>query len=236
MKNLLFILAFIPITLFGQEHGTISVFGHAEKQITPDIIWLNVSFSEYEKAKDSEWDEKEKALENLLKKCKISTEDVEILQVSGYKSNYYSNANSKIRFAKNFNMKLKEPMNMSDLILELFEIGASDVSISSLEYTQKDEIQKEVSKLALENAREKANMMLESQGSGIGQVISIREQNERTLDDDENYSRNYSNNYRSRMYATGAVSRSAGSNYHESPFNMGKITIEADVRVVYSIE
>ena len=133
----------IPLALYAQENGTISVFGHAEQQITPDIIWLNVSFSEYEKAKDSEWVEKENSLEALLRKWSISTEDVEILQVSGYKSNYYSNANSKIRFAKNFDMKLKDPLHMSDLILELFEIGASNVSISNLEYTQKDEIQKE---------------------------------------------------------------------------------------------
>ena len=97
------------------------------------------------------------------------------------------------------------------------------VSVSSVEFAIEDasEVEKEVRKMAVQNAWIKASSYAEGAGATLGSVISIS--------DGTTYSQmKYSD---ALVYATSNYSSSGSTSYYE-----GKVTVSDSVSVIYSLE
>lgn len=227
MKNLLFIILILPFLAFGQDYRTITVFGNAEVKMAPDLITVLVTYTEYEKTENSNLTDFERAFAELLDAWSIPKQDVEISGMSAHRNNYYSK--KKVRATKSYQVKIRQSEKVSAFTAAVMSIPFSDIQIMNIEYTKKEQVLMEVSKKAIANAREKAQMMAEAQNETIGKTISIKEME---TTGNEGLERKEYN----RLMAYGAVSRAYGTEDTMSPFDMMKVTLYAKVQVVYEIK
>ena len=180
MKKIVLLLLIIPTLIFSQEINQkfISVRGVSEKSITPDWIELEITFSETENVKkDNELQQKEKELKNLIKSFNIDLEHLKVYNFYAKRYNYYKSYSNKIRMSKSYKLKLNE-INLADtLIIELFKIGANEVIVTNLHSDKIKDIRLEATKEALDNAKVKAETMVNYSGKTLGDILEIKEYN-----------------------------------------------------------
>ncbi len=230
MNKLILWCIFAPYIAFAQyEDRSITVYGNAEQDLAPDEVLMRVTFTEYEKIKNSEIEQKENQFKLMLTKWKIPQEHVEVVEFNSYK---YGN---KVRIVKVYQVKLTDPKIANTLIIDLYTTGAKAVHIADVKYNNRDSIQLEVTRLAIENARKKAAMMVTSQGDQLGNTLSIKEFGAERLESEyDSYTYASTFEYRARLNATGAVSRAVSSGPDE--FAVEKVKINSKVRVTYQLE
>lgn len=229
MKQLLLLCLLAPYFAVAQyEDRSITVYGNAEQDLEPDQVVMRVTFTEYEKIKNSEIELKENKFKLTLAKWKIPQEHVEVIDFNSYK---YVN---KVRIIKIYEVKLYNPRIANRLILDLYTSGVESVHISEVKYNNRDSIQLEVTRMAIENARKKATMMVTSQGDQLGNTLSIKEFGAERLESEyESYSYASIFDYRARLNATGAISRAVSE---PEDFAVEKVKINSKVRVTYQLE
>ncbi len=223
-----------PTLAFAQnESRSITVYGTAEQEIKPDEIWLDVEFSEHAKLKNSVIEDQVKEFQLILTKYEISAEQVEMTDFSSSRYNYNSSS-KRVSLEKQYRVKLTNYRIVNQLIMDIVSTGAERVYISDLRYNDIETMKLEVTKEAIANARNKAAMMVEAQGDQLGKTLSIKEFG--TDDNDSDYgSYRYVStfDYRSRLSAFGAVSRSVSG---PEEINVEDVTINSKVRVTYMLE
>ncbi|REE02101.1 SIMPL domain-containing protein [Marinoscillum furvescens] len=225
---LLIILPFIVQAQF--EGRSITVYGSATTEVAPDEIYLHVHFARYERLKQEELEERQAAIARVLQSWKIKEEDIAILEIDASRGSYSGNGN-KVRLSKSIEIRRNTPDGLTDLMLDLLEAGVATVEIAKLEYTSLDSMKLEVTKMAMHNARKKAEIMAASQGEALGQTILIREsENSQPY---ESYSTDPMVIRRGLEY-TGAVSRAVSS--ADVPEGLRKIPVTVDVKVIYALE
>ena len=229
MKKLILLCVFAPFFVSAQyEDRSITVYGNAQQELSPDEVLMRVTFTEYEKIKNSEMELKENEFKRMLTKWKIPQDHVEVIEFNSIK---YVN---KVRIVKVYQVKLTNPGIANSLLLDLHTTGATAVQVAEVKYNNRDSIQLEVTRLAIENARKKASMMVASQGDRLGNTLSIKEFGAERLESEyESYTYASSFEYRARLNATGAVSRAVSG---PEEFTVEKVKIDSKVRVTYQLE
>ncbi len=180
MKKIAFILLIIPSLIFSQETDRkfIYVRGVAEKSITPDWIELEIIFSETENVKKkNELQQKEKELKKLVQSYNIDLKYLKIYNFYAKRNGYYNSSSKKVRMSKSYKLKLTEIDKADTLIIELFKIGANEVSVTNLHSDKIKEVKLEAAKEALDNAEIKAKTMVNYLGKKLGDVLEIKEYN-----------------------------------------------------------
>ena len=210
---------------------TISVTGSASMNVMPDEIILSVSLEEY-------WEEQ--FLPNAKKedyKTKIAIDKIEniffkkidkigisrdsILLVNTGRSWLW---NSKSIVYKNYNISVSDFETADEILYKLDFYGIETAQISELKNKDIPKYRKEVKKLAMLAAKNKAAYLLETIDEELGRVISIRE-------------RSYESS--SSFYRP---SRSAYSNVHmgsagesENEDNFRAIPLRYEIEAVFEI-
>jgi uncharacterized protein YggE len=178
MRQLIFILSLLPILTYGQINGQrfISVRGEAEIDIVPDRIELTITFSETENIKkENELQQKEAELIKLLKNFSIDLKKLSIDNFTANRYGYYNSSSNKVKMLKVFKLQLDKIEIVDSLMLKIFVIGANNVAVTNLHSDRLEEMKLESTKIALDKAKKKAQIMSEHSGYSIGQILEISE-------------------------------------------------------------
>lgn len=188
MKKLLSTLALTLIICisYGQEAGKnfidqnyIEVTGHAEKEVSPDKIYLKFIINEKD-FKNQTISEIENKM--ILKLKEIGIDIDKNLVVKDFVSNYqnYWILKSDIRLIKEYELLVNDAKIAGKVFLEFEKIGISGVSIDRLENSEIARYELEVKVMAMKSAMEKAKAIANSIGQYTGRAILIQE-NPRSL-------------------------------------------------------
>lgn len=230
-RTAIILLTILPFLTQAQFEGrSITVYGSATAEVAPDEIYLHVHLARYERLKQEELDERHAAIARVLQSWHIADEDLAVLEIDASRGSHYGNSN-KVRLSKRMEIRRTTAEGLTDLMMDLLEARVAMVEIAKLEYTSLDSMKLEVTKMAMHNARRKAEIMAASQGEELGQTILIREnENSQSYD-------SYPTDpmvLRRRLEYTGAVCRAVSS--ADVPEGLRKIPVTVDVKVIYALE
>lgn len=237
MKKVLLTLLVVgmAITGFAQDNKeknikTISVTGSAEIQITPDIIYLNISLQEYQKDKNNKVDIStlEDQLTKAVQKAGIPAENLTIANISGDQWWKKKKKDANFYASKEFRLKVSNLSKVNSILDEVDETAITNVNISEVTSSKMDEYRQEVKIKALQAAKNKANVMLDGIGEKIGGVQSVNE-NEVRYD-------LFPSNF---AYANTSMIRNSGtiaSADADSNIDYRKIKVTAQVAAVFEIK
>lgn len=157
----------------------ISVSGMAEQEVTPDIIYINISLREY--LKDGNAKKKvdittlENQLVNAVQKAGLSKENLMINNLSSWNYYYEKKKNPDFLVSKQYRLKVADLNKFNQLMNGIDPKGIMSSNIDSYDYSKMDSLKKELKIKALKAAKEKATYMVEAIGEQLGGVIDIQD-------------------------------------------------------------
>jgi uncharacterized protein YggE len=159
----------------------IEVTGSAEKEVTPNEVFYSITLTEYRKGKKKIT--MEVLEERLIKKAialGIKKQDVQLENTYSYGYYYdywYWNRHKREDYysSKTFTVKLEKPETIEKLLDEGDSLNYTSAHISRFENSNRAEYRDSLKIQALKAARRKAEMLLNSVGENISEVISITE-------------------------------------------------------------
>ncbi|MBY0245481.1 MAG: SIMPL domain-containing protein [Sphingobacteriaceae bacterium] len=184
MKKLIIIAisAFLSINTFAQQidlRKKISVSGTAEKEVTPDEIYINISLKEY--LKDNNAKKKidittlENQLYNALLTAKIAKENLSIDNLSSWNYNYERKKNVDFLASKQYTLKLSDLNKYNEILAAIDPKGIQSTSVDRFEYSKAESMKKELKIKAIQTARDKATYLVEAVGEKLGGALDIQE-------------------------------------------------------------
>lgn len=196
MKTLLFITFFLVSSVsFAQTAATdqnsalndlknsrrfISVNGYAEKEVSPDIIYISITIKEYftdnsQKQKVA-MDDLEKDFLRTVYAAGINSTDVSIESISGY-GNWGPRKKGEIFLAsKRYQLKLTDLDKVNNLMSKVDPKAVSSMYVSGYDYSRMEEVKKNLRIEAMKNARIRAAYMMAALNQSIGTVLEAEEQ------------------------------------------------------------
>jgi uncharacterized protein YggE len=185
MKKL-FALAFVALfslSSFAQQvdlRKKITVSGVAEAEVTPDIIYVGISLKEYFKDNNNKNRIDITTLENQLfravQQAGLSKESLTVNSLSSYATRD-KKKNPEFLASKQYRLKVNDLNRYNDIIAAIDPKGIAYTNIESYDYSKIDRLKLELKVKALQNAKQKANFMIESIGDKLGSALDIQEIN-----------------------------------------------------------
>ena len=175
------LLSISIVTGFGQETGKnfidqnyIEVTGHADKEVTPNKIYLKFFINEKD-FKNQSLAEVESKMIQKLKEIGINVD--QNLSIKDFVSNFqnYWVLKSDIRLIKEYQLLVNDARTAGIVFIEFEKLGISSISIEKLENTEIDKYELEVKVDAIKSAQEKATAIANSINQNIGRAIFIQE-------------------------------------------------------------
>jgi uncharacterized protein YggE len=186
MKKLL-ALAFVAlwsITAMAQQadlRKKISVSGTAETEVTPDIIYISISLTEYLKDGNSkkkvDINDLEIQLYNAIQNAGISRDNLMISNLSGFNTAAEKKKNPDFLASKQYRLKVSDLNKWNAIIGAVDPKGVAYTNIDSYDYSKIEPLKKELKIKALQAAKVKATYLVEALGNQLGSVIDIQELN-----------------------------------------------------------
>jgi hypothetical protein len=233
MKNVLLSLLCVLLTtpLFAQynpeitQKNRIDVSGQAEMEITPDEIYFRINISEEVFKGRKELDDMEQKMTKAMEKCGIDVKkELTVLDFSSsYDYNWFTGTD--VYAQKNYQLLLHDAQTMDKVFKELKDLKISNVQLMRVDHSKIEEFKKEVGKMAMKAAKEKAEYLLDAIGSNVGNVIYVREDGA------------YVNSYQNMEYGMVANMRKSDKMDGGSiPLDFKKIKLNANVFLKFEIK
>ncbi len=186
MKHLIIVTVLSMTTLvsYSQTADTrrrIEVVGSAEAEVTPDIIYVNISLKEYligNTKKKVAIGDLERQLQTAVLNAGIPKENFMINNISSYNWDWTDKKNTDFLAKKQYKIKLTDLTKVNQLINAVDPKGVEYSGIESYDYSKIDALKKELKVKALQNAKDKATYLVESIGEKLGNSIEIKEIND----------------------------------------------------------
>lgn len=185
-KILLGLLVFISCSAWAQsgdknfiDQNYIEVTGKSEMEVIPDMIYLKVILNE--KDKKISITELEADMLKSLKKIGINiSSDVSIKDMfSNFK--YFIFSKKDILVAKEYQILVHDGKTASSVLIELEELGISNVSIDRLDHSKIVQYRQDVKINAIRAAKEKAQALASAINQGIGRALYVQELNSKSF-------------------------------------------------------
>lgn len=185
MKKLIVLafVAFFSFSALAQQvdlRKKITVSGLAESEITPDIIYVSISLKEYFKDNNSKNRIDITTLENQLvravQQAGLPKENLTINSLSAY-STRDKKKNPEFLSSKQYRLKVNDLNRYNDIIGAIDPKGIAYTNIESYDYSKIDRLKMELKVKALQQAKQKATLMVESIGDKLGSALDIQEIN-----------------------------------------------------------
>ncbi|MBG6235321.1 uncharacterized protein YggE [Pedobacter sp. CAN_A7] len=184
MKNLLalaFVALFTTAAMAQQVdlRKKITVSGSAEREVTPDIIYISISLKEYLKDGNSKKKVEMTTIENQLvaavQAAGIPKENLTINNLSSY--NYATKKKKDPDFlaSKQYRLKVSDLNKFNDIMDAIDPKGIAYTNIESYDYSKMEELKKELKVKALQAAKAKALYMVTALGNDLGSVLDIQD-------------------------------------------------------------
>lgn len=178
-KAILLLVILFSSTAFCQNESFpgkpfIEVTGTAEKDISPDKIYISIKLTD--KSNDNKYSitEQEVQLKSMLQRIGI---DLNNLTLSNMDSEILSNKKKEIglKLTKEFTLLVKNSNEVSKVFQELYKLNIKEANIAKTENSKIEEYRKEVRISALKAAKEKAEYLLAAIGQQIDKPLEIKE-------------------------------------------------------------
>lgn len=233
MKNTFLILMTVILSTVNaqqiKQEPTISVSGEGKVMVAPDYASISIAVeTKGNVAQDvkKQNDQKVDAVIKYIKKMNIAKEDYQTQRVSLNKQHDYDK--KKDYFQANQTIKLTiRDLNKYDQIMEgLVEAGINQVNSIEFKSTQIKKHESEARKLAMQDARSKADDFMSVTTQKVTKILSVS----------DNSSGSY---YPRAVYAMSAMAKSSDMNESYSgneTLAIGEITITTNVNVTYILE
>lgn len=239
MKRIIYLTAIIGLMSIAQAqtpvaeqtNRRVSTKGHAEREVTPDIIYLSVSLREY-----YEDNKKKVAIQTLEKQFVdaalangVKQEDLTIQNIHSY--NYDpKKKNSELLQARQYRIKVTDLSRLNSLFEQVDARGLQNTSISEYDHSQKKQIEKELKTEAVKDARTNAEILAAADGQSIGKSLLLN----------DNSSFNWNDIMPSpRMYSMALQKTDMAESFDESSsiqINIRPIKLVSDVDAVFELQ
>ncbi|HYK77959.1 MAG TPA: SIMPL domain-containing protein [Daejeonella sp.] len=187
MKKILILSLLSVFTLssaFAQNVDTrrkIEVTGSAEAEVTPDIIYLNISLKEYFKdnnnKKKVEIGELERQLQTAVLNAGIPKENFTINNISSYANWLNQKKTPDFLARKQYRIKVTDLTKFNQIMAAVDPKGIEASNIDGYDYSKMESLKRELKIKALQAAKEKATYLTEAIGEKIGNALDIQEIN-----------------------------------------------------------
>ncbi len=162
------------------EKRIIQVSGEAEREVTPDILYISISLKEYFRDNNNRnkvtIDVLERQLHDAAMKAGIAEEDFMINNISSYNYDWNKKKNDPgFLAAKQYRIKVTNLNAVNSLFAAVDAKGVQYSNIDGYDYSRKKELEKELKTQAVRDAREKAAYMAEALGDQLGKALSVNE-------------------------------------------------------------
>ena len=152
--------------------------GYAEKEVTPDIIYLSVSLKEYYQdgntKKKVQIEQLEKQLFDAAMKNGVRKEDFTIQNIYSYNTVDKKKTN-EIMQSRQYRIKVTDLKKLNPMLEEVDPRGIQSTSINGYDHSQKREIEKELKTAAVKDARTNADILAAADGENVGKVLMIND-------------------------------------------------------------
>jgi uncharacterized protein YggE len=235
---LICLAAFLSVNANAQQiaivppQKTISVNGSAQKEVTPDEIYVQVSLREYDKKGDGKVDI-ESIKNNFLAACKsigLNDTDVVVQSYDGWNGNLWwykkkKKENPDMKAGITYWVKVNSTGKMDELVNKMDDEATQSFSIARTDYSKMEELRKELKIEAIKAAKEKAAYLAGAINEQVSSAITINEPNE-------------VDNYPRPMYSNMMLKSEAVNDNAAPPMNVDfkKMKIQFDVNVVFALK
>lgn len=184
MKKLLSlaIVALFSLNAMAQtvdQRKKINVSGTAETEITPDILYINISLKEYLKDGNSKKKVNITDLENELfdavQKAGISKDNLTINNLSSYSTVISKKKDPEYLASKQYRLKVTDLNKWNNIIGSIDPKGILSTNIDGYDYSKIESLRKELKIKAILAAKDKATYLVEALGDKLGSAIDIQE-------------------------------------------------------------
>lgn len=237
MNKLILLFILIPLIGFSQsqknfiDQNYIEVTGHAEKEIVPDLIYLNIRINERDSKTKVPISQTEKTMIAKLSEIGIdATTDLVVRSLGSYQN--YLLFKTAIDLQKEYVLTTHSAKQASQVMVELEKLGISNIRVTKVDHTKIEEYKSQVRINATKSAKEKAEGIAKTLNQEIGKAIHVTEQEPIT-----DFSKNY--NAMDRYYsikATGAVHRSFDVSQEAESANVNFETIKIEYNIFVKFE
>lgn len=167
------------------KQRTINVTGHAETELTPDEIYVQIELREYNKKNGEKVDIQTISNQFLAaaKSLNIADTDVVVQGYSGWDGNYWWYAKNKkktpdMNAGITYEVKVKSVDEMDKLVDKLDDQATQNFYISRTSHSNIDNIKRELKLQALKNAKQEAEYLSSAYGDHAGDALTISDYNE----------------------------------------------------------
>ena len=185
MKKILTLIALIGLYISTNAQTTnmentrrVATRGYAEKEITPDIVYLSISLKEYYQdgntKKKVAIDQLEKQLFDAAMKNGVRKEDFTVQNIYSYNV-ADKKKNNELLQARQYRIKVADLKKLNTMLEEVDARGLQSTNISGYDHSQKREIEKELKTLAVRDARTNAEILAAADAENVGKVILIND-------------------------------------------------------------
>ncbi|SFS73424.1 SIMPL domain-containing protein [Sphingobacterium wenxiniae] len=184
-KLILFLIAISTLSMVNAQSNSyefsrkVSTRGYAEREVTPDIVYLSISLREYfvdgNTKKKVTIETLEKQLFDAAMAAGVKKEDFTIQNIYSYNYDTKKKGNNELLQAKQFRIKVTNLNGLNTMLDKVDAKGLQNTSINGYDHSQKREIEKELKVAAVQDARTNAEIIASATGDKIGKVLVIND-------------------------------------------------------------
>jgi uncharacterized protein YggE len=153
-----------PILVFDNEIPHIEVTGKAERIIVPDEIYLSITIKERESGRDQiTIEQQESDVKAALTRLNIPLESLTISDATADYVRVKWNRKDVVSQSE-YELKLVEAQQLADVMEQLDSLKIKNAFLSRVSHSEIETMTKEVEIEAIQNAKEKADYLLEAVG------------------------------------------------------------------------
>ena len=185
MKKLLTLIVLLGTVLMSNAQSMniestrkVATKGYAEREVTPDIIYLSISLKEF--YMDGNMKKKvfietlEKQLFEAAMAAGVKKEDFSIQNIYSY--NYETKKKkSELLQSRQYRIKVTNLNGLNTMMDNVDPQGIQSTSISGYDHSQKREIEKELKTAAVKDARQNAEILAAADSQTIGKSLVIND-------------------------------------------------------------
>jgi uncharacterized protein YggE len=155
----------------------VEIVGTAEKEVEPDIFYLSFSLNEADNAKKTDINVLEKRMLAALQAINIDTKND--LTVTGMSSDdwYWWRKRSTKYQRKSYSLKINQ-LDFVEKTCDILDSLKISYYLSKVDYSEMDELKKEVQQEAVKAARQKAENLLSGENKKVNELIYLQEENQ----------------------------------------------------------
>lgn len=155
------------------DHPYIETTAKSDTLVVPDNIYITIILNESDSKNKKSTEELEITLEQTLKKLNINTQkDLSLLDYNSDFKKYFLKGQNILK-VKNYSLLVHDAVTASKVLVELENVGISNVEIAKTEYSKAEELIENLKSLAILKAKKSANKLANPIGQKVGKAIFI---------------------------------------------------------------